>query len=331
MLYEYVDNYRTTLTAAVGSTDDTLSVDDSSALDSLLPSSPPSTPAIGIAITIAEAGIDNPTPAQVEHMVAIAADAGTIHVERDGSGTWDSGDTVGCRITSHFLNDRVVQTVPPDSPGVNAITIKMTNAGDGADGDDAVAIGTNTRASTNAVAIGKNATCNTSAAVAIGIDASGFGVSIGNTASGQLTTSTAVGSNASASGGGAIALGHQASSSSGGLSVGDQASATSSGSVAIGGSSSCTQTNSVALGLSAEVTASNGVALGRGATCAHQDSVALGDSNAGSTTTAAAQVMVGNRDVEITDSAKGYILPSPDGTRWRITIDDNGDLQTTSL
>lgn len=36
-------------------------------------------------------------------------------------------------------------------------------------------------------------------------------------------------------------------------------------------------------------------------------------------------------DIEITDTTKGYILKSPNGTRWRVTINDSGDLITTSL
>lgn len=34
-------------------------------------------------------------------------------------------------------------------------------------------------------------------------------------------------------------------------------------------------------------------------------------------------------DFEVTDTAKGIILKSPDGTRWRITVDDSGSLITT--
>lgn len=36
-------------------------------------------------------------------------------------------------------------------------------------------------------------------------------------------------------------------------------------------------------------------------------------------------------DIEITDTTKGVILKSPDGTRWRITITNNGELVATSL
>lgn len=36
-------------------------------------------------------------------------------------------------------------------------------------------------------------------------------------------------------------------------------------------------------------------------------------------------------DIEITDATKGVILRSPDGTRWRVTIDNAGTLTRTSL
>ena len=36
-------------------------------------------------------------------------------------------------------------------------------------------------------------------------------------------------------------------------------------------------------------------------------------------------------DIEITDSTKGLILESPDATRWRITIGNDGALIATSL
>jgi hypothetical protein len=40
---------------------------------------------------------------------------------------------------------------------------------------------------------------------------------------------------------------------------------------------------------------------------------------------------VGAADLEVTDSAKGLILKSPGGTRWRLTVGDDGALTTTSL
>ncbi|TXG76776.1 hypothetical protein E6Q11_04040 [Candidatus Dojkabacteria bacterium] len=36
-------------------------------------------------------------------------------------------------------------------------------------------------------------------------------------------------------------------------------------------------------------------------------------------------------DMEVTDSTKGVVLESPDGSRWRITVDDLGILTTTEI
>lgn len=38
-----------------------------------------------------------------------------------------------------------------------------------------------------------------------------------------------------------------------------------------------------------------------------------------------------NGDIEITDTTKGIILTSPDASRWRVTIDNSGNLITTSI
>jgi len=57
--------------------------------------------------------------------------------------------------------------------------------------------------------------------------------------------------------------------------------------------------------------------------CLHNNSVALG-SNA--ITTEENQVMVGARDIEMTDAAKGIIMKSPDGNRWRVQVADGGTL-----
>lgn len=42
-------------------------------------------------------------------------------------------------------------------------------------------------------------------------------------------------------------------------------------------------------------------------------------------------VLYSNTDVEITDSTKGVILKSPNGTRWRVTIDNTGALNSTAI
>lgn len=79
--------------------------------------------------------------------------------------------------------------------------------------------------------------------------------------------------------------------------------------------------NYVGLGYNALVGGSRATALGANSHAAHTDSVALGES---SVTTAANQVMVGNRDIESTRTAGGIVLKSPDGTRYKLTIANGG-------
>jgi hypothetical protein len=70
------------------------------------------------------------------------------------------------------------------------------------------------------------------------------------------------------------------------------------------------------------------VAIGNEARALHNNSVALGADTA---TTAADQVMVGNRDVEITDLTKGYVLRSPNGSRWRLSVSNTGVVSAIAL
>lgn len=67
-------------------------------------------------------------------------------------------------------------------------------------------------------------------------------------------------------------------------------------------------------------------AVGSGAKAQHARSVALGYA---SETTATDQVMVGARDIEITDTMRGVILRSPDGTRYRLKVANGGTLSCT--
>ena len=41
--------------------------------------------------------------------------------------------------------------------------------------------------------------------------------------------------------------------------------------------------------------------------------------------------LVGGKDIEITDAARGLILKSPDGSRWRLTINNAGAVAWTKL
>jgi hypothetical protein len=49
------------------------------------------------------------------------------------------------------------------------------------------------------------------------------------------------------------------------------------------------------------------------------------------TTSPASKLTVTGGDIEVTDSASGIILKSPDGTRYRVTVDNTGALTTTAF
>jgi hypothetical protein len=65
------------------------------------------------------------------------------------------------------------------------------------------------------------------------------------------------------------------------------------------------------------------VAIGNEARALHDNSVALGADTA---STAANQVMIGARDLEVTDPARGVILHSPNNSRYRISVSNAGAL-----
>lgn len=79
----------------------------------------------------------------------------------------------------------------------------------------------------------------------------------------------------------------------------------------------------VQIGANSSANRNGAITLGASAVADHEDSIALGR---GTTTTRVAQVTIGPRDLEITDPAKGVVLVSPNGTRYRITVSDDGSL-----
>jgi len=86
--------------------------------------------------------------------------------------------------------------------------------------------------------------------------------------------------------------------------------------------------DTTALGWAAFVGGGGATAIGSNARAMNAGSIALGNNT---TTTASAQVMVGARDVEITDATRGIILRSPNGARHRITVGNDGTLSTASV
>src|SRR5690625_826890 len=218
---------------------------------------------------------------------------------------------------------------------------------------DALAIGGNAYAAAPAIALGLNASTQT-AGLAVGIRASaangtalgyeaiaphanavavGRDARVANDSGGAIPTSVAVGrgSRATGSAGDATALGPFAvASGNRSTALGSRSEAVNTNSTAVGMEAKTSlSNNSTVLGARASTTgALNGVALGYQASVTSADSVAIGANTA---TTASNQVAVGPRDVEIQDPARGVILRSPNGTRYRLTVADDGALSTTAL
>jgi hypothetical protein len=104
-------------------------------------------------------------------------------------------------------------------------------------------------------------------------------------------------------------------------------------SVAIG---ACTYAanSAVVLGYCARANNQNSIAIGCNAIANAQNSIAIGP---GTVNNYSGTVSFGNYtvytagDFEVTDSSKGLILKSPNGTRFRIQVNDSGTLITTSI
>jgi hypothetical protein len=95
------------------------------------------------------------------------------------------------------------------------------------------------------------------------------------------------------------------------------------------GQSSAVQVDGISVyGHWATAGAVNATALGKESRADHAGSVALGYQ---ATTTRADQVMVGNRDIEIGDATKGLVLKAPNGTLYRVTVDNAGALTATAI
>lgn len=207
---------------------------------------------------------------------------------------------------------------------------------DAAGGDRATALGGDSKASSQATAVGTGAIAGAQS-VALGNNAGQEGaysrlVVIGQDAKARAQ-SVAIGAGASADlGAQAVAVGEMSSASNFGVALGR--SAVAAGSCVAVGHSANAAGEGVAVGLSAKATSSYGtaigpqseaafksVALGRQAKAPHNNSVALGSEL---TTTRADQVLVGGKDIEITNPIKGLVLSSPDGSKWRVTISDAG-------
>lgn len=159
--------------------------------------------------------------------------------------------------------------------------------------------------------------------------------------SGSGLNSLVLGPSATATGNNSVALGQGASSpGASGTAVGTSASATGVQSVAVGSAAAqglgaigvgnavqASGDHSTAVGAGAAATFAQATALGNGAQSPYQHSTAIG---AGATTTGPNQIMMGtSSDVTEIPLGSAVVLSSPNGTRFRLSVDNTGALTTT--
>ena len=154
---------------------------------------------------------------------------------------------------------------------------------DGATGDNALAAGVGTTASSDdATAVGTYANATASQATAIGRSASASSyqdTAIGYNAGAHGTYATAVGSSASATSFQSTAIGYNAGAhGSYAIAMGNGASATNTNAIAIGASANVPYENSTAVGASAKATDNQATAIGSSAEASGTYATALGNS-----------------------------------------------------
>ena len=220
-----------------------------------------------------------------------------------------SSDSIGIGYGVIVDSERSVQIGDYTTASVGndvVIAFGATNSGAGS-----VVIGVSTVCvGTNSVCLGMGTQVTAADAVSVGAGATAGleGTSVGRFAVSAL---------------GAVGIGPRAGASGVlSISIGSDSDATSTYNTAIGGSSQATGAQTVTLGYGSLAPATNGIAIGVNANAAsgHTNSIALGHS---AVTTAASQVMVGARDIEIDGIVKGVVMKDVTlGTRHRIRLDN---------
>lgn len=171
--------------------------------------------------------------------------------------------------------------------------------------------------------------------LAAGVDSQHIGAGTDSLVIGHLASSTgddsvALGPSASSGGSGAVAMGLLAVAS--GISstaLGQGSAAQDIACVALGYMANSAADSSTALGDSAHASGANSTAVGSGAQALHEHSIAIG---AGAQTTSDNQIMLGSGgDTVEVPAGSGIILTSPGGTRYRLTVNDDGSMQTDAI
>lgn len=176
------------------------------------------------------------------------------------------------------------------------------------------------------VVIGNGASAAADHGVAIGMLASISGsastdaVAIGWQASAAATLATAVGPYAAAGGVASVAVGEATASSVDAVAIGDGAEASDLRAISVGASAVASATDTISVGSSASAAGQSSSALGASASvgATHANSTALG---AGATTTKAHQVMVGTASEFMEIAGSGVVQKDiVTGTRYLIQI-----------
>ena len=268
----------------------------------------------------------------------------------------DAANTLAQRNGTAQQESRIYGTYANSGADYRRLALKMSTAGVA----QIVAEGAGTGASGNRIEIdglrigkggGDVATNTALGASALNSNTTGgFNSAVGNSA---LSNNTTGGSNSAV---GRVALGFNTTGSSNSA-VGRAAlysNTTGSSNSAVGfdagryiadgTTSNAITTNSVYLGADTKALASNqtnqivigynAIGLGSNTAVLGNDSIVTtalkGDVGIG-TTSPASKLTVTGGDIEVTDSASGIILKSPDGTRYRITVTNGGALSSTDL
>jgi hypothetical protein len=145
---------------------------------------------------------------------------------------------------------------------------------------------------------------------------------------GAGTNSTQVGVNGTSLGpnGASYGYGAQASGSQS-TGLGSTSNASGNNSTAVGATSQAGGVSGVAIGYGASAAMQNSTAIGTGAIANNTNSTALGE---GAQTDRNNQVAIGVSGQQATFFA-APVLIDPNGVRWQITVDINGDITTTTI
>lgn len=223
----------------------------------------------------------------------------------------------------------------------------------------------------SAVAIGNGAEAQGSRNVAIGVDATAGdpattwdsgAVALGSGAQAHGNSSVALGDDSKTWDAEAAALGNGAAAGRTGVAIGynskagaDYSSALAGAetAIAIGSSANASSLRAMAIGTNSQATHEQSVALGAGSYANGDDAIAIGNASAtaarsiaignGASTYVADQAVIGAHELVVKPRydeignettpgiATSVVLYSPNGSQWRITVDDTGTLGATAV